>query len=237
MANLLIAMFSKTFDVVCENSLQEYLLKRAELLLEWQDAPKFPPPFNVFCDLWSLVKRSLVKPPEEDPPAEKPSEEDPPVENTPPPVDALPPGWKAAADKTGQKYYYNKELEVSQWTRPVQEEGALDAARGGKDAGVEIEEDPASGENKKDETECPNTKFPYDKDFIVPPEKRREWIQKVLGDLEENGEQGTEEQLNKFKNIVMKALSRVQKQMETQQKLLEAQQKRLDQLIGKKGVG
>ncbi len=59
----------------------------------------------------------------------------------PPPVDALPPG-----SKTGKEYYYNKELNVSQWTRPVdprpvQEEGALDAARGRNDAVVEIEED------------------------------------------------------------------------------------------------
>jgi hypothetical protein len=43
-------------------------------------------------------------------------------------VDALPPGWKAATDKTGKEYYYNKELNASKWTRPVdprpvQEEG------------------------------------------------------------------------------------------------------------------
>ena len=34
-------------------------------------------------------------------------------------VDALPPGWQAATDKTGKDYYYNKELNVSQWTLPV----------------------------------------------------------------------------------------------------------------------
>ena len=66
----------------------------------------------------------------------------------PPPVDALPPGWK-----TGKEYYYNKELNVSQWTRPVdprpvQEEGALDAARGRNYAGVEIEEDPQKQESR-----------------------------------------------------------------------------------------
>ncbi len=183
------------------------------------------------------------RPSEEGPPAEKPSEEHRPAENTPPPVDALPPGWKTAEDQLGRKYYYNKEKKVSQWTRPVDsspflEVGALDAVSGGKDAGVEIEKDPASGKIRKEETEFPNTKFPYDKDFVVPPEKRREWIKKVLEDLEENGEQGTEEQLSKFKNVVMKTLSRVQKKLETQEKLLEGlHQQRLDQLIGKEGVG
>ena len=51
MANLLIAMFSKTFDLIFENARQQYFLKRAELLIKWEDAPQFPPPFNVPCDL------------------------------------------------------------------------------------------------------------------------------------------------------------------------------------------
>ena len=71
--------------------------------------------------------------------------------------------------------------------------------------------EPDSGEKKKDETEFPNTEFPYDKEFIVLPDKRREWIQQVLKDLEENGEEDTEEQLNRFKYLVMKKLNRSEK--------------------------
>ncbi len=32
--------------------------------------------------------------------------------------DALPPGWKASKDQNGNVYYYNKELKVTQWSRP-----------------------------------------------------------------------------------------------------------------------
>jgi hypothetical protein len=35
------------------------------------------------------------------------------------PVDVLPTGWQVSTDNTGKEYYYNKELNVSQWTRPV----------------------------------------------------------------------------------------------------------------------
>jgi len=143
MANLLIAMFSKTFDLIFENARQQYFLKRAELLLEWQDAPQFPPPFNVPCDLLRV--------------------------------------WRRLAE-----WFCCKKKDQKNNT------------------------DPDSGK-KKDETEFPNTEFPYDKEFIVLPDKRREWIQQVLKDLEENGEQGTEEQLNRFKYLVMKKLNRSEK--------------------------
>jgi hypothetical protein len=37
-----------------------------------------------------------------------------------PPYDAiLPPGWKAGRDQRGNQYYYNKELNVTQWSRPA----------------------------------------------------------------------------------------------------------------------
>ncbi len=52
LVNLLIAQFSKTFDTVFENSTKEYLLRRAELLMEWKDIPPYPPPFNVVASLW-----------------------------------------------------------------------------------------------------------------------------------------------------------------------------------------
>ena len=41
-----------------------------------------------------------------------------PTIDLPSPEDALPPGWKAGVDKAGNTYFYNKELNVSQWTRP-----------------------------------------------------------------------------------------------------------------------
>ena len=138
MANLLIAMFSKTFDLVSENELPQHFLKRAELLLEWQHAPQFPPPFNVPCDLLRMCRCLAIR---------------------------------------------NRRL---------------------AECFCKIEEYLTnSGEKKKDETE-----FPYDKRIIVA---RRDWIQQVLKDLEENGEQGTEEQLNRFKYLVMKKLNRSEK--------------------------
>ncbi len=151
MANLLIAMFSKTFDLVFENARQQYFLKRAELLLEWEVNPEFPPPFNVPCDLWRMFRRLA-----ECFSARKDNAEDSSAENT----------------------------------------------------------DPGSGDKKKDETGFPNTEFPYDKDFIVQPHERREWIQQMLKDLEENGAQGTEEQLNRFKYTVMMRLIRSERNME-----------------------
>ncbi len=33
-------------------------------------------------------------------------------------VDALPAGWKASQDHNGNQYYYNKELNLTQWSRP-----------------------------------------------------------------------------------------------------------------------
>ena len=32
--------------------------------------------------------------------------------------DALPAGWKASKDQNGNQYYYNKELNITQWNRP-----------------------------------------------------------------------------------------------------------------------
>ncbi len=164
MANLLIAMFSKTFDLVSENALPHYFLKRAELLLEWEDAAQFPPPFNVPCDFWRICRR-------------------------------LTECFCARKDKQ--------------------------------------EDLPNSGEKKKDETEFPNTEFPYDKEFIVTPDKRWEWIQQVLKDLEENGEQGTEEQVKGFKFLVMKKLNRsekTEKKMEEVTKNVDALRQEVRQL-------
>jgi hypothetical protein len=48
MLNLLIAMFSKTFDTIVENSTQEYLLQKAQLTFVWMRAPRMPPPLVLF---------------------------------------------------------------------------------------------------------------------------------------------------------------------------------------------
>jgi hypothetical protein len=39
--------------------------------------------------------------------------------DVPPPEDALPPGWEVGQDQTGNEYFYNKELNVTQWNRPA----------------------------------------------------------------------------------------------------------------------
>jgi hypothetical protein len=163
MANLLIAMFSKTFDLIFENARQQYFLKRAELLLEWQDAPQFPPPFNVPCDLWRVWRR------------------------------------------------------LAEWFCCKEEDQKNNA-------------DPDSGKKGKYETDFPNTEFPYVEDSIVPdPGKRREWIQQVLKDVQE-GEQGTEEQLNRFKYLVMKRLIRSEKNMDEVTKNMDEVTKNIDAL-------
>ncbi len=163
MANLLIAMFSKTFDLIFENARQQYFLKRAELLLEWQDAPQFPPPFNVPCDLLRVWRR------------------------------------------------------LGEWFCCKKEDQKKNT-------------DPDSGK-KKDETEFPNAEFPYVEDSIVPdPRKRREWIQQVLKDLEKEGEQGTEEQLNRFKHVVMKRLIRSEQNMDEVTKNIDALRQEVRQI-------
>jgi hypothetical protein len=51
-----IQMFAKTFDIVYENAMQEYLFRFAELAIEWRDAPNLPPPFNVLIDVLTVFK-------------------------------------------------------------------------------------------------------------------------------------------------------------------------------------
>ncbi len=57
MLNLLIAMFSKTFDTIVENSTQEYLLQKAQLTFVWIKAPRMPPPLVFFL----AVRDGIVK--------------------------------------------------------------------------------------------------------------------------------------------------------------------------------
>jgi len=54
-------MFAKTFDIVYENRMQEYLFKFAERTIEWRNAPNLPPPLNVVVDLLRTVQCLLVK--------------------------------------------------------------------------------------------------------------------------------------------------------------------------------
>ena len=49
-------MFAKTFDIVYENRMQEYLFKFAERTIEWRNAPNLPPPLNVVVDLLRTVQ-------------------------------------------------------------------------------------------------------------------------------------------------------------------------------------
>ena len=59
--NLLIAMFSKTFDIIVENSTQEYLLQKAQLTFLWARAPRMPPPLNVPVAFRDAIMRALGK--------------------------------------------------------------------------------------------------------------------------------------------------------------------------------
>ena len=54
-------MFAKTFDIVYENAMQEYLFRFAERTIEWRNAPNFPPPLNVVVDLLRTVQWLLGK--------------------------------------------------------------------------------------------------------------------------------------------------------------------------------
>jgi hypothetical protein len=168
--NLLIAMFSKTFDLVYENAEREHFLKRAELLLEWKYATVCPPPFNLIEDVWNTFKAFVCS------------------------------------------------------TRDIQKNRQ-------KHMIADEEEDiPDAGSTAPDE-------FVFDKDFIVPPEDRREWIQRVLKDFDDNRELGTEQQLFQFKHVVLKGQRGAATKMDVQYKQLEAkidaQQKLLEKLLEK----
>ena len=54
-------MFAKTFDIVYENRMQEYLFRFAERTIEWRNAPNLPPPLNVVVDLLRTVQWLLGK--------------------------------------------------------------------------------------------------------------------------------------------------------------------------------
>jgi hypothetical protein len=54
-------MFAKTFDIVYENAMQEYLFRFAERTIEWRNAPGLPPPLNVVVDLLRTVQWLLGK--------------------------------------------------------------------------------------------------------------------------------------------------------------------------------
>ena len=178
--NLLIAMFSKTFDLVYENSDREYFLKRVELLFEWKQATVFPPPLNFIEGIWKIytLYRSFMR-----------------------------------------NEFHPREMEMA-YMISAEEEDIHD-----------------TGSTAPDE-------FAFDKDFIIPPEARSEWIKRVLKDFEENCELGTEQQLFQFKHVVLKGqkgaatktdaqYKQLEAKMDAQQKLLDAQQKLLEKLLEK----
>jgi hypothetical protein len=59
--NLLIAMFSRTFDTIIENSTQEYLLQKAQLTFTWMHAPRMPPPLTAALALRDWTMNELAK--------------------------------------------------------------------------------------------------------------------------------------------------------------------------------
>jgi hypothetical protein len=59
--NLLIAMFSKTFDTIVENSTQEYLLQKAQLAFIWRHAPRMPPPLASPLALRDFAMNLVIK--------------------------------------------------------------------------------------------------------------------------------------------------------------------------------
>jgi hypothetical protein len=61
LVNLLIAMFSKTFDTIIENSTQEYLLQKAQLTFAWSRAPRMPPPFVCALNLRDWAMRAVSR--------------------------------------------------------------------------------------------------------------------------------------------------------------------------------
>jgi hypothetical protein len=62
MLNLLIAMFSKTFDAIVENSTQEYLLQKAQMVFHWaHHAQRTPPPFTLYLVVRDWVMNLIFK--------------------------------------------------------------------------------------------------------------------------------------------------------------------------------
>jgi hypothetical protein len=185
--NVLIAMFSKTFDLVYENADREYFLKRAELLFEWKYAVPFPPPFNLFEPIFMacFCFYSLLL---------------------------------EACRSVGRLLCRADEVEEIPGT------GSTDIPDAGS-TDIPDAENTAADE------------FAFDKDFIVPPEDRREWIKRVLKDFDENRELGTEQQLFQFKHVVLKGQKGAATKMDVQYKQLEAkidaQQKLLEKLLEK----
>lgn len=59
--NLLIAMFSKTFDTIFENSTQEYMLQRAQLTFVWRHAPRMPPPLALALAIRDWIMHMAAK--------------------------------------------------------------------------------------------------------------------------------------------------------------------------------
>jgi hypothetical protein len=180
--NLLIAMFSKTFDTIVENSTQEYLLQRAQLKFTWARAPRMPPPlacalalrdwamnmvarhvwhnatFRVWFAGWDTIYN--------------PDGPDHAVERVEPPLPTF--------DK---KHFYEivfpKEIEKKKFDRETE---------------LEIRRNPAKREEWTAQwmQEC--------------DAKYEAWCEQVLADLEENAEFNSEAQMDKFKSRMLRGI-------------------------------
>nr|KAI8744050.1 transient receptor potential cation channel subfamily M member 2-like [Biomphalaria glabrata] len=63
--NLLIAMFSYTFEQIQGNTDMHWCFQRFKLVLEYTERPAFPPPLILFSHFWLFIKRLKKSPPSE----------------------------------------------------------------------------------------------------------------------------------------------------------------------------
>jgi hypothetical protein len=180
MLNLLIAMFSKTFDTIVENSAQEYLLQKAQLTFVWMRAPRMPPPLVLFLAVRDGMMKIVSKIWQnatfkvwcvgKDIPDGKPGFWVDPVEMSTPIFDKLH-FFKIVFGCPNRPREKKENLE-----QQVPESDCLSSV--------------------KDETEFPE---------FMKSEKYQKWAEDVLKDWEENGEFNSEAQMDRFKSRMLRS--------------------------------
>ena len=165
--NLLIAMFSKTFDVIVENSTQEYLLQKAELTFFWARSSRMPPPMSIILSLRDFVFRKL--------------------------------GSRMCTGKVFRDIFTDNYQQKSHVTFEFD-----------KKAFHKI--------------------FPFNKGT----QKYKLWINKVMDDLEQNGEFNSEAHMNEFKSRMLKGIHKLNSnaaRTDTAQRLIKEGSSRVDRKI------
>ena len=155
--NLLIAMFSKTFDIIVENATQEYLLQKAQLTFLWARAPRMPPPLNIPVALRDLIMRVLAR--------------------------SVFTSDKFSDFCTGN--YSQKDV----------------IGLGFSTSALNFDF------NKKAFQRI----FPFNKGT----QKFKAWVDKIMDDLEQNGEFNSEAQMDKFKSRMLRGINKLHKNSET----------------------